>query len=351
MDSATQPTGVFFGLRTAVELFRDPSSAHAVTRAKEAALLYDRVIFEVGMLDVTVGEGGGSSIWIPPSKITDERRALARIPTEEGAPFSVSFGKQEAFGVPARAEDMVPMVATTVTHAYVAEFHTGILDETEPLELDWIEVAETPVSFPAESEIGKQIKRADLHDWTDRQLLPDHHHFERDLIYKSFNRDAAVAGAIGATMTVSPLFEPMIRQRGMTFDRPGDKALSILIPNVGSLSWEAIAEFREHPGCVEAREMLRLFELKAAELEPEGDTVDLQILASEVADAYAGALEDSRTRLGAELSKEAIKTSVSLVPGIGPIAEKVATTVQVAREWGRQRRSWTSAICKLKDSL
>jgi len=347
MESGSNPSAVFFGLSTAVELFKDPRSAQAVTRAKEAALLYDRVIFEIGMLDVTVGEGGSSSFWIPPDGITDERRARARIPTEVGSPFSLSFGKQEAFGVPVHEEDMVTMISTNVTHAYVAEFHTGILDETHPLELDWVEVAELPTTFSADDDLGKAIRAADFQDWTDKQLMPDRQKFERDLIYKSFNRDVTVANAIGATISVTPLFNPMIQHRGLPLERSGDKALNILVPNLSALSWEAVDDFRSHPGCSEARAMLRMFESNVAELEPDDDVAQIQTLAAEITGVYQQALNDSRTRLGRELADEALKTSVAMVPGVGPIAEKAATVTQIAREWNRERRSWTAAIFEL----
>jgi hypothetical protein len=342
------PSGVFFGLRTGVELFADPASAAAVTRAKEAALLYDRVIFEEGLLDVTVGEGGGSTWWTPPHQITQDMRDRARQPTKAGTPFTLSFGKQPAEGVPAAPEDMVTMISTTATHAYMAEYHSGILDETEPLELDWIEVVPTGGgSPPSDHPLGKQISRLDFADFCDKELLADRHSFEKNLIYKSFNRDSVLASALGAAITITPLFEPMVDRRGLSIDLPGDTALGILVPNLSNLPWEGVAEFREHPGCQEARAKLREFERRAAAAEPAEAAEFLRSVAQEVSRAYMQAVEDGRTRLGTELAEEAIKTGVSMVPGVGPLVEKAATTVQVARQAGAERRSWTSAIFKL----
>jgi hypothetical protein len=39
---------IFFPLRTSVELFQEPASPKAVARAKQAAILYDRLVFEGG---------------------------------------------------------------------------------------------------------------------------------------------------------------------------------------------------------------------------------------------------------------------------------------------------------------
>lgn len=343
------PSSVFFGLRSGVELFADPRSAQAVTRAKEAAVLYDRVIFEVGLLDVVVGPGGSTSFWTPPERISDEKRARARIPIELGAPFTLSFGAQPGPGAPAEPDDMVTLVDTNVSLGFVAEYHSGILDETAPLELDWIDVAHTPSSLPARDPIGESIQRANWRDSSDKELLRDRPHFERDLIFESFNHDSAFASAFGAALTVTPLFEPIIDRRGLRIDHPGDEALRILISNLGRLPWEAVAEFREHPGCQEARTRLREFERRAAEDEPGDALAFLRTIAQDVTRTYMQAFQDQRPKLSEKLAKEAIKTGVSLVPGVGPMVEKVATVTQLAAEVRQERRSWTSAIFKLAE--
>jgi hypothetical protein len=92
-------------------------------------------------------------------------------------------------------------------------------------------------------------------------------------------------------LTVTPLFEPMIAQRGLRLDRPGEEALRILVPNLGRLRWEAVAEFREHPRCQEARARLREFEERAAASEPEDAAAFSRGVAQEVTtciDAGAG---------------------------------------------------------------
>jgi hypothetical protein len=70
---ADEPSIIFFPLRTSVELFASRDAPEAITRAKLAALLYDQVIFEAGLLDVTIGETGGSHWWTPPDALTAEQ--------------------------------------------------------------------------------------------------------------------------------------------------------------------------------------------------------------------------------------------------------------------------------------
>jgi hypothetical protein len=49
---------IIFPLRTSVELFRDPMSVIAPTRAKEAAILYDELVFEAGLYEIGITEQG-----------------------------------------------------------------------------------------------------------------------------------------------------------------------------------------------------------------------------------------------------------------------------------------------------
>jgi hypothetical protein len=95
-DPEADPGGttIFFPLRTSVELFEDPKSPAAVVRAKEAAILYDRLIFETGVLDVSVGTGGLLPWWFPPAALTPERRANARRVIPLGEEFSMAIGEQ-----------------------------------------------------------------------------------------------------------------------------------------------------------------------------------------------------------------------------------------------------------------
>lgn len=230
---ADEPSTVFFPLRTSVELFVDPTSPAAVTRAKEAALLYERLIFETGLLEVTIGETGSSSFWIPSESLTPARLEASRMPVRIGAPFSLSIGVQPGPGQ--APERMTTMISTPVKLAFRAEWQTGILDELATFEPDWVEVIETgggevPISDP----LGQQIAEQNYRDWTDKPLLADCPTHQRDFTYKAFNRDSSMAAALGAAFSLTPLFDPMVRRRGVVPVASGDQALSILVPNIGA---------------------------------------------------------------------------------------------------------------------
>jgi hypothetical protein len=177
--------------------------------------------------------------------------------------------------------------------------------------------------------------------------MADRPQFERDYIYKAFNRDSVIASDLGASFSISPLFHEMARQREVQPDHAGDKAMSVLIADIGKLPWEAVQEFRDHPGSQEARDMLRSFEQQAAEEEVEDAYAYLRSVAQKVTRSYAQALEDQRPKLPEELAKEAVKTGVSMVPAVGPLVEKTAAATQLGLAEKRHRRSWTAAIMRL----
>ena len=96
---ADEPTtALFFSLRTSVELFRDPDSPIAELRAKQGAILYERLIFERGLFDATLTPNGSQQMWRPGEDASDEELRAARVLHEEGAPMQMAMGKQPARG-------------------------------------------------------------------------------------------------------------------------------------------------------------------------------------------------------------------------------------------------------------
>jgi hypothetical protein len=86
---------IFFPLRTSVELFQEPASPKAVARAKQAAILYDRLVFEGGLLDVTIGEGSRAETVVPRAAVTRDLLQFSRTPVRQGTPFQVVLQAEE----------------------------------------------------------------------------------------------------------------------------------------------------------------------------------------------------------------------------------------------------------------
>jgi hypothetical protein len=334
-------------LHCSVELFADPQTPTAVTKAKEAAVLFDRVIFEAGLLDVTITPSGSSTWWTPPHQLTDEKLADTRRPIPLGSDVVMAFGAQSAPGVP--ATEMRAFVNDKLSARYMAEFHTGILDELVLHEPDWVEVIAIGTQDPPRSTpSGKAIAELNWSDFRAPDLIADQDSFLRSFVYKSFNHDLVLAANFESTFTITRLFEPMLEHRGVDAHTTGDQALSIVVPNIGRLPWEAVGEFREHPGSGEAREMLRTFETIAAQQEPEDAYAWLKSVSQQVTDAYASALAATTKSLPEELAKEALLTGVAFIPAVGPVVEKTAAVSQTLLEVMRERKSWSAALWQLR---
>lgn len=341
---------IFFPLRTSVELFADPSSPSAVTRAKEAALLYDELVFEIGLYDATITPSGGSNLWIPPDQISSEHLARSRKPIPVGAPMTVAIGKQQARGVP--ADDMRVMMQGSVSHAYISEFHSGILDELEQFDPDW--VLQLPHGGEAHpGRVGdstyEAIRELNFSDFSDKTLMPEAEPFLRSFVSKSFNRDAVLSAELEASFNTTPLFEPMVAHRGVETDYAGSEALSVIVSDIGSLPWEAVIEFRSHHGSGEARERLREFEHLAAAGEPQDAYDFLKRVSQEVNRGFRAAIEDLAPNLPEDLAKQVLLTSVATISVIGaPVAvlAETASSISGAREFNR---SWIAALMKIQE--
>ena len=342
---ADRPSTIFFPLRTSVELFEDRHSPAAVVRAKEAAVLYDLIVCETGLLDVTVSTGGGTQFWYPPEWLTDEVRARARQVHRLGGPVRVLFGKEATPGV--QAEQMNLMLEGSLNVQYVAEFHTGILDELLPLKPEWLFIADGGENPGIGDPVGSRIDQLNFRDKSDRTLMTDADRWVRDYVVKSFNRDATIAAVEGAAFSITSLFEPMVRRAEIVADFPGANQLAIAVPYVGELPWEVIMEFRDHEGSREARMLMREFDQRAAEMEPREAYEYGAGVTPNIMRALAEAMDDQRRGLPEELAKEMVKRAVSFVPVVGPGVELVSSLAQLGIDARRARRDWTAALMTL----
>lgn len=327
---------ILFPLRTSVELFEDRRSPEVITRAKEAALVYDRLIFEEGLYDVIVTSTGLVDQWLPPDDISPEHLDRSREPIPEGSPMQLLVGNHVLMEGPVEVQ-------------YFSELHSGILDELEQFKPDWVESVAIGGAIDSSSPIGRAIGELNRRDSVDKTLMPDVDKRRRGFIYKAFNRDSVVAGHFGAAFSVTGLFGPMVERRGIVADHAGTEALGLFLPNVGALPWEAVVEWREHPGSQEARTKLREFEERAAWAEPEEARDFLRQVDREVVDGLLAAHKELLPKWSEEVPKEAVKTFIALIPAVGPFIEKGTTAAEIVGEAVANRRSWVAAMMWLKE--
>ena len=338
----------YFPLRSSVELFKDPTSPQPVSRAKHAAILYDTVVFEVGLFEQTIGKTGASGTYVPPGMADDERRQRARIVHEVGSTFQVAIGAQSAFGVPAPPETMRTIINTEIATTYAAEWHTGVIDELEALKPNWAAPIDSN-QLLAEDDVLKDEERKLR--WSLQQSVDAaDNSFHRGFLIDAFSRDATVAATMGAAVQVTSLFEPLLPGLpDMTADHPGLLSLSVAVPGIDQLSWEAICEFREHAGSEEARGRLRDAEERvAAETISDPTAFALRVGQEISADLFAAMVEIEGS-LPKKLVKDSVNAGISLIPFVGSFASGVSAAETLA-EAAKRRRTWHAALMKLRKS-
>lgn len=242
-------TRCLFPLRTSVEWFKDSLSPAIGGRVKQAVVLYDDVLFEDGAFEADLTDGGAFQVWHPADAVTEERLAELRRPPPPGIEVSVSFGKEEEYGVPAPADAMRTIVHGKIVARYIAEFNYSVLAELAEFNTGWAQLTGTGGASRAH---GAELGRLMLRDRFDEQLLGDRPN-ERHFVIDAFYRDLALSSQLGATISMSPLFEPMLERAPVARDDRSARALEVVFPYVGELPWEAVMAFREHNAVQEAR--------------------------------------------------------------------------------------------------
>lgn len=341
---------MFFPLRGGVELFSDRAMPEAAARAKQASVLYDEVVFEPGLYEVSIAEGGSNDWWIPPADLKRGQLGREIRMQEPGTNFSVAMGLEGG-------HEMVSMIDSPLVVEYASEYHTGILNELASFAPGWVKVATLGGNpFPMSTEPGEFWRRQQRADQRDEALMPEARRgpgrYKRNWIIKAFNQDAVASSIVGASFNPTSLFAPIARHRAgdLATDPPRDgrTALEVLAPDLSGLPWETVLEFRDHPGSVEARAMLREFEEKAAEEEPADARAFFRGVQAQVTGALLWMIEGTRVPLPERMATEVVKQAVGIFPVVGQIAGAGLAAAELATEWHRGRHSWTAALMVLR---
>ncbi|HEY2054000.1 MAG TPA: hypothetical protein VGH14_08715 [Solirubrobacterales bacterium] len=126
--------------------------------------------------------------------------------------------------------------------------------------------------------------------------------------------------------------------------------MSLTIPDLGHLSWESIAEYRERSGSVEARGLLRGFEEAALAQEPEDVADYLAKVSREITGAFLSALADTEVSIPKVAAREAASVAAGFVPILGPVIGPAAGVAGAFGQRAEQRESGVLALARLRRS-
>ena len=334
----------YFPLRSSVELFEDPRSPEPISRAKLAAVVYDEVTFEVGMFETTITHQGSISSYKTPDRITAGDRSRARRVTRPGEGVRIGLKVSSEDGEPGL--DIPDFLEGPVVARYAAEWHTGVLDDLRKTRPSWGRLISVPDETiqenglePAVAEVKTLLAAANPADGGNS--------IQTSFAINALSRDAVVAATLGASVLVTSLFRPILLEiEGVTMDRQGQAVLEIVVPNAVGLPWEAISEFRDHPGSQDARGKLREIEERAAADGAEPSEFTRRI-AQEITNDLLAALSEQSGSVGRELAREAANTAISFVPVVGPLLGPGVALSETVLEVVKDRRSWHAALMQL----
>ena len=233
----------------------------------------------------------------------------------------------------------------------MSEWHTGVIDELKQLRPNWAFWTIWEEADPKLEPLKEPLKAA-------REALASAYPMRegetpilRSFLIDMLARDSVVAASMEAAMTVTGLFAPLIESLGAQPDPSGKIALSILVPNVASLTWEQITGFRDHAGAVEARGKLREFEERARACESDDPLAFRDQLFQEITTAFFAVVDELSPKFGRGLAEEAAKTGVSFIPLVGPFLGPGLSFVEAVHDAQAQRHVWYAALMRLRSMV
>jgi hypothetical protein len=314
-----------FLLATSVEPTVRSDDPDARARVKQAAVLYDELLFERGALQVNVGEDGTLETHRSLDENEDPGSVLCDPPGVAHHAISVRVDVEDS-GETVVFDEML-------TSPYAAELEYSVFAELHEFNTGWALAIEP--RLPEEPEMLIHLPRKGISP----QLTRD----ERlavgwqDYVGHHARRAAPLAveldAAVSASGPVARALAPNARQTAAS------RALAAAVPDVTSLPWERVMDFREHPAAAEARE--RLWRL-AADLERGPDPAAVIAFERDLHSAEREVMR--RTRRHAKLGRIALSLT-----GLGAIAAVVGELADPFAERLAARGGWPAAIGLLRD--
>jgi len=302
-----------------------------------------------------------------------------------------------------RADDVVEMYFGTnlprfddcsytewpVAYRFVAEYHSGLLDDLARGGADWVRVISIsggdtsgPSIVAGELSVLEPVERVELEpivlrlspeqiadlveqlgarvrEIQERQPVAptrspsSEPRVDDHVLIEALTETLQVANRLNAVPAISSAFQAVASERGVPVQLPGVESLGFLVPNFSVLPWEEIARFRDHPGAVEARGRLREFEAEVATRELAGSAEYIRTTGRAVTEALVGAARDLAPSLPEDIRGPVLGSAIGLVPIVGQFASlavSMGDIVAALRLSQAFEGSWVAAVFELRDA-
>lgn len=378
-----------FSLPIGIETVGDGIGLQAVARAKQASVLFDEIVVESGLRVVEIGSAGVAGVMQqPPSGLSAALLHTARNLTE-GTKYGIAVAATESgveihFGTDLPRIEGARYIEKEVVARYLCEYHTGLLEELASLGANWVQVisierspgeelkviderleqlsGDGPNTLSSAIELTPEQARqlsATLNSALDEITadtepeLPSAVMPQEAMLATDLAEGVSLGDKLGATPALSSTFAEVAADRGVPIGLPGAESLGFIVPNFSVLPWEAVAEFRDHAGALEARVKLREFEAEAAANERDQSAAFVRATARAVSDGLMGAVKDLAPSLPNDLRSPLLGTAVGFVPIVGQYASlaiSMGDMIAAIREHERFEGSWLAAVFELRDT-
>lgn len=358
----SDPSAILFPVRSnARSLVAGASVATVRRRLKLASLLHDVVLLELGHVSVQAGPSGGSSFWHEASSSDDVRwQTATERSAAKKAPFVFLVGVEESLGVP--ASRMVPIIQSETAIRWEATLQP--FSRELPAECDWIEWVYTDTPRGHAARLADDWSRRDARNAALTRAIPEE--FVRRRVVENANRDLVNATLSGCAASQDSLHQRVVARRFDDTDgnwRLVGFALPILVPDVGQLSWEAIAALRRQKGIERLRAVISEIEAETLEVATSGG--DLERAVHRIAEARLTEVASQTDSLVGTGKRTAIGFVVGLASGVatagltGPVGMGASSALgsavgavldaaKVVRD--RRARQWVGVLNRLRDS-
>jgi hypothetical protein len=318
------------------------------SRVKEMALLSEELLFEPGVLDVSVADTGLMSFWHPPGTWDEVHLRQRREGAQKGQPFYLGMARQAGPGQPAEAPTHA-VISGPLEHGFLAEFEFS-LSEWGLEGLPW---ARTVWPLEHAQQVANEIVSAErLKPWANRGS-PDlsDNSFLDDRLKEDLTRDLAWGSAMGLPVAVDELHGPMLEFKASqeeshveSRDAPGSAALRVWVPDFSQLPWPDVIALHDHDAIGAFREKMLEAERGLVGVPEEArETVLRDFFLTELADKLSD-LMPSPSKVGLEIGGGLLFDAVSSVI---PLVGTLASATRAVAEYQREQARWTAVLVAL----
>jgi hypothetical protein len=340
----------WFPLRSNIAYFETTGPILGIeARIKQMAMLSDELLFEPGVLDVTISDEGSWDMHSPVGQLSEEDIRERRRVVTAGEPVGFFIGPESVPGRPAPPEAMHQIIGGKLARSFVAEYHL-LAQESGLEDQPWVHFGvPKPELEVVAKEVTRELERKAFFEKRQMPTLSGNSWLD-DYLRKGLNIDIGRGAALEMPVMLDQLHAPILQWRAEHAETeqrpepvPGAEALHLWAPNFTELEWKDIIKLHDHDAIGELRQKLVEAESTVAGLaEPER-----QLALKDI--GYQASLDALRSRttkwldVGIDLAVESV---VDLVPYGGLAYSAVSGGAKLHKD----KTEWTAILLALNPS-